>query len=222
MSDTNDSNNDGGDGGNNNAGDSGNTAIVGFDSLPSDFRDTLAGDGIKDIDGLVRQFHEQKTFLGNSIRIPSDDASDADKNAFYNKLQEKVPTLIPKPNREDKEAWDALQTMLGRPDSSKDYTHDDMEGVDTSRLENFRNQAHELGLTQQQFEAIVKTDFDGTTESNRVQQETHDADLTELAKDWGVTYEKRVTDIINFAKQTGAPDDLLELLEGNKIGSGAL
>ena len=228
MSDDNGNNNDGGDGGagdggaNGDGGGIGDAGIVGFDSLDSEIRENLARDYIKDLPGLVKVFQDQKSHLGNSIRVPGDDASDADKQAFYTKLQEKVPNLIPKPDKEDKEAWDALHVMLGRPGEVGDYKMPEMENLDTTRMEGFRNKAFELGLTQSQFEAIVQSEYDVNTQTNEDSKTAHEADLKALSNDWGLTYDKRLTDIRNFADRTGAPKDLLEMLDNKQIGAEAL
>ncbi|MCK5714796.1 MAG: hypothetical protein KAH64_02455, partial [Nitrosomonadaceae bacterium] len=39
--------------------------------------------------------------IGQSIRIPSDEASADDMNAFYDKLQKRVPNLMPVPDIDD-------------------------------------------------------------------------------------------------------------------------
>ena len=214
-------------GGGNNAGDSGsgdssNSISVEFGALSDDVRASLGKDKIFGYEGLIKQFYDQKSHLGNSIRVPSNDASDADRQTFYAKLQDKVPNLIPKPDREDKEAWDALQTMLGKPDAATDYTLPELAESDAARADNFRAKAHELGLTQNQFESIIKSEYENNTQANEANAATLAADLKALAQDWGVTYDKRLANIRNFADQTGAPKDILDMLDANQIGSEAL
>ena len=166
------------------------------------------------------QVTNMRQFLGQSIRIPGEEASDADKLAFHDKLQSKVPGLISTPDYKDAEATGKFYNALGRPEKHEEYkmpTIDD-KGVelDSKPAEQFMPIAHKHGLTQAQFEGII-TDMSGNNVELAVaagvkQQEG----VTLLKNEWGLAYEKNFNRIANVVKNTGAPVALQDaIVTGN-------
>ena len=69
-----------------------------------------------DMDALFNRFGEQRSHLGNAIKIPSEDAGEDAMTEFREKLMNKVPSLMETPDLEKEETINALLKKMGRPD----------------------------------------------------------------------------------------------------------
>ena len=63
-------------------------------AIPEDVRGSPSLQNIESIEDLATQFVNAQGLIGNSIRIPSDNASDEDRAAFRQKLLEKVEVSV--------------------------------------------------------------------------------------------------------------------------------
>jgi hypothetical protein len=175
---------------------------------------------VKDVPSLAKQFVDAQSLLGNSIRIPSEDAGEEDRRKFHDKLVEKVPGLIPTPNPEDKEAMSALFKRMGRPDAPEQY--EVPEGVDATKVSDFAKTAHGLGLSKSQFKAIL-TEINTAAGTRQEQQtEAHLAEIRALKQEWGIVYEDNIQLVNSVMKGTGAPKEILEMAADNKLPANAL
>ena len=125
--------------------------------LAPEYSSHLEKNGIKDIDGLIKQHIDLQSHLGNSIRVPSAEAGDDDKRAFYEKIQKHAPDLMPKPVDDDSKA--AIFSTLGKPSEAKEYEVEVPEQLAASfgeeRLNNFREIALKNNLTRDQFKGVM-------------------------------------------------------------------
>ncbi len=74
-----------------------------------------------DFDSFVKQAVDYQAMQGSSIRIPGENASDEDRQAFYTKLQAQVPGLVPLPDPENAEALAAYHASVGVPEEAAGY-----------------------------------------------------------------------------------------------------
>jgi hypothetical protein len=102
-----------------------------FADLPADTREWLQkGDYGKDVKALATKAHAQEKLIGSSIRVPGEDATEDERNAFLDKL--------------------------GRPKSDADYKFEAPKNMpeglpyDEQLDKSFRGVAHKLGLSQAQ------------------------------------------------------------------------
>src|SRR3990170_781823 len=72
--------------------------------LPDDLRSHTALADIKDVGGLAKSFVNAQSLIGRSVRIPGEDASAEDREAFYQSLT-KVPGVARLPDGNDEKAW---------------------------------------------------------------------------------------------------------------------
>jgi hypothetical protein len=119
--------------------------------------------------------------------------------ASYSALEKKVgeKTLAPPSDEADKAEWDTFYQKVGRPNTAEDYSFSMPEGVpenmpyDQNFALDFRNMAHEAGLSQKQatqlHDAYVRRmggDFSKVIETgNERVTAAHEA----LVKEWGET-----------------------------------
>ena len=164
---------------------------------------------------------EMRSHMGNSIRIPGDDASDESRTEFKNKLLEKVPSLMNTPDFDNPESLADLTRRMGRPEEVAGYA--DVSGESVSfgegQLAELKTIAMDLGLTKKQFEAFATK---VGTESAVNSQDHADKIKEEHGKiqtAWGLAAESKYLETVNFAKQAGAPQALLDGLEKRVIDS---
>jgi len=159
---------------------------------------------------------DMRSHLGASIRIPGEDAGKEDWAAFNEKVMAKVPTLMQKPDLENKEALDQLYGSLGRPEKADGYEVPTIEGMDSSAAEGFKAVAHAAGLNNNQYTGIVKAITQANTDANEAAVAANTEAHKELAKKWGAEYDRRKSLAYTIAKLTDAPKDLQEMFKDGR------
>lgn len=192
-----------------------------FDSLPDEAKVKLQQNGIKDIDGLVKNWQDAQSYMGSSIRIPSEDAGDEDRQKFYEKLQKHAPNLIPRPDPEDKDGYNALMRSLGLPEKGDEYEVPELEDYKPSdeAVEKLRDMAHKAGLTKSQFKELASELFREEAQSISAAQEAAEADLAGLKKEWGSAFDERKNRAVKTLELSGAPDGLVQAAKDGQVGA---
>lgn len=168
-----------------------------------------------DINDLAKNFVDLQAHLGNSIRIPSNEAGEDDVKAFHAKLQEKVPGLIPTPTKENPDTIDIFYKALGKPDKHEEYTLPEVEGIniEDNQAELYRKSAFNAGMTTDQLNAFMQPLMEADLSALEVTQNSMQEDQLALKKEWGVTFEKRKEGIVNNLLLSEAPSDLTEAIK---------
>lgn len=151
----------------------------------------------KDFDSLVKQAQDYQAMQGSSIRIPGENASDEDRAAFYTKLTEKVPGLLPVPAEDDAEGQAALARALGVPDEKTGYELVAPEGqqLDEALRDWFLDAAHGRKLSKKQAEGLFE-DFNASqAEREAAALADFKAQEVALRQEWGATYEPQMKKI---------------------------
>lgn len=187
------------------------------DNLPETLRATKLVTESPDEAGFWQRIEEQQSFLGSSIRIPSEEAGDADREEFNQKLLGRVPDLMRMPTNDEELA--GLMTKLGQPENVDDYKMPEDSDVDSKSLELALAMAIDGGLTNKQFQKLAvrisETDKNYATEHESWLKDQTDA----LNKEWGMASEERLKQVVDFVKNSGAPEGLLEKLENKQASA---
>lgn len=124
----------------------------GLDVLSETYRNDPSIKDFKSIDDLAKSYVNAKSMIGNSLRIPSEDASDEAKAEFFKKL-ESVPGIV----RFDENKLDVIYDKLGRPQTPANYEvkFDETLNKNPDLQQGFLSKAHEVGLNSKQAQAIV-------------------------------------------------------------------
>ena len=187
------------------------------DTLPEDIRNSKSLDNIKDISDLVTQHVNAQSLIGNSLRIPSENAGQEDRQKFYDKVLKHAPDLMPKPNLEDEAAMNMVYSQLGRPADSGSYQ---LEGV--TLPDDMKKAAHEAGLTQEQFEKVysnfVKPSLDANTQHLSKVKEGREA----LAKEWGFAFQTKEQQAHAILQKTNAPTALVQAAANGELNAETL
>lgn len=125
--------------------------------------------------------------------------------------KEKVP--IPKPDSPQEE-WDLFYRAIGRPDTPDGYDVK-IEGADEEILNEFKQFAHQKGLTKQQVEALGEfwnnLQQKSTEMLEQQIEQLRETALTELQKEWGKDFDKEL-EVARRAVQALADEETMELL----------
>lgn len=195
------------------------------DGLSDDLKGSSALADVKDIASLAQQFVEQQSYLGNAIRVPSEDASAEDKQKFYDKVQKHAPNLMPRPEAGNQEQLDAVLSALGRPDEATGYESVEVpEGLSFSddRMTAFRDMAHKHGLTKTQFDGMLKDVLGMDAATQQSMDEAVVTSRQAIEKEWGAVFKDREAQAIAAAEATGAPAAIIEMAKEGKIGGDTL
>lgn len=185
------------------------------DSLSEDLRAAPALRDIDSVEGLAAQLVNAQGLIGNSIRIPSEHASDAEKAAFRDKLREQVPNLVEV--SQDPDAFSAAMRNFGAPEAADGYQLPQFEGENLKPVAGFNEWAHEANLTQAQFETVA-TRFTQAQQAAAEQAAVqHNSDMELLHREWGYAYEERSQLALDMARASGAPADFVAAMERNAV-----
>lgn len=141
------------------------------DWIPEDLKGEKSLDAIKDVGGLAKSYVEAQKMIGGSVRMPGEDATPED--------------------------WDAFHAKMGRPGDAAGYEFvkpDLPEGVnwDEGMLDWFGKAAHSAGLSKAQAGALMNSWNEDQFSKAHSGQKDMKAALTGLQDDWGDKYDGRV------------------------------
>jgi len=151
-------------------------------------------------EGVVKSYNHLEKMMGadkagRTVTLLGDDSTPEQKAEFFGKL--------------------------GRPDAADGYTFELPEGADTSRLDALRTTAHDLGLSDAQFNGLATADA-AFMENMSAENETNsgiaaqEAENT-LKKEWGAAYDQKVAGIDAAANSLNISEDQLNGLH-NAMG----
>jgi len=140
-------------------------------SLPDDLKTEASLGSFKDVSGLAKSYVEAQKMIGGSVRIPKDDATPEEIEAFHVKL--------------------------GRPEKVEDYgfVKPEMpEGVqlDEALFEWFGKTAHGIGLSKTQANKLMQAWNDNTFTQTHEAQKTMKTEIDGLRESWGDQFDGRV------------------------------
>lgn len=198
-----------------------NEGSSGYDT--SDWKQGLDGElqaapalkDVKDVNSLAKQFVDLQQHMGRAVRVPGEDASQDAKQQFYQDLINKVPGLMVKPNEEDADAMNAFYDTIGRPKEETGYELPEVEGVDLpeDRANFLRKVAHKNGIGKKQFKGLLSE----IMEADKLGMDAHKEKVVEsrdrLKREWGEAYEGRENVVLTAAKNSNAPDEIVNAIE---------
>ena len=195
-----------------------------LDSLEDYKEDNTLKNFKSDID-FVKNFKENESFLGRSIRVPGEDATDESRAQFYEKLAKAANgKLMPVPDREDKEAMESVYSSMGKPKESSEYSLPEVDGVKLSddQVNDFREVAHQLNLPKDGFKDMMTGIMAKEGERLEAERIQRDNGKKQLETEWGQAYDGKMERIYTVINQTGAPTDVVDAIKAGKMGPESL
>ena len=169
--------------------------------IPEAYKEEKALQNFQDMDGFVKSYlHSQKLVGADKIHIPNKYATD--------------------------EEWNAVYEKLGKPKSPDGYEYNlpKEAKLDDNSLKACSAEAHKLGLLPKQAQGIIKyyNDLAGAseTESNNQAEAARNEAEKNLRKEFGSTYNDRITAAKKLATTTLGNEFLNNtiLQDGSKLG----
>ena len=178
------------------------TNAVDFQSLiPEEYKEEKSLQNFNKMDDFVKSYlHSQKLVGLDKIPVPNKHATDED--------------------------WKEVYKKLGSPDTAEAYKYSLPEGhaVPEDTLKSFSEEAVKLGLLPNQADGIMKYYNEvinqGVNEQNIKSEEARAASEVDLRKEFGSTYDNKITGAKNLATATLGADFLntTMLADGSKLG----
>lgn len=181
-------------------------AVLGLvdDDLRGEFTQTMKD--VKDIPGLLKTAVSAQRMVGNSIRVPSEDAPEEVMEKFYEKLKGVKGVVIAKDA-------DSLNASLGVPDKAEDYKVD-LAGlpeeiqISQSELDAKRAEWHALGLTPAQAERAAQRWVEAEKQGFEQWQASVNEAEKAIRQKYGAAFEEKMGLVDFVAKNAVDPDDL--------------
>lgn len=189
------------------------------ESLPESVQNWDEARNAENPEQFWQRITDQRTHLGNSIRIPTEEAGDDQWQEFHQKILERVPALMRKPSSDDESAVDDILKALGKPDATDKYVMPESDDIAFNEGQDkwLKEIALEAGLTKKQFKKIATN----IGKRNYVDQNTYEEqtqnELKRIANEWGLSAEEKYKHVLNFAKSANAPQSLVDAIENRKI-----
>lgn len=185
-----------------------------LDHVSDDFKYVIDKKGFKDLNDVVKSYVNLERMVGNSVRIPGEDASEEAKKEFYEKLKD-VDGVILKDSED-------MYTKLGRPESAEGYNLQDLVDAEIAgavpnlgqEISDFQKTAHEIGLSKEQAAKLLEMRMGTLKSANETWTAKREAGEAELRKMWGEDHDNRLAAAKNVAKMYSEqyPDAMSELL----------
>ena len=184
--------------------------------LSEEYKESSNLKDFKSVDDLAKSYINLQGMVGNSIRVPAEDASPEAKQEFLNKIKDVDGVLL----RNDENLYD----KLGRPENPDAYKfeetiktelYDQVPGL-SDELASFKETAHKLGLSKEQAQALVDMRLKGVESHIEQWGEHRNNSEQALKQQWGTEFDNR----LNAAKQMATVykekygDSMDELING--------
>ncbi len=185
-------------------------------SLPEDIRSSKVFDSVQDVNSLAKQFIDAQSHIGNSIRIPGEDAGQEAIDAFHQKLMNKTDLMVKPTNSED---YAKVFASMGKPEDGAGYTVP--EGTE-GNFDHMRDMALNANMTNKQFESMVQSVAALDASALETQQATQKESRGLVEKEWGAAFDQNSTQAIALLEATGAPKSVIDLAKSGDIDGDSL
>lgn len=189
------------------------------DSLPEGVRDWKEVQDSADADAFYKTMGDMRSRLGNSITVPTNEATPEVLAEFAARLGEKVPGVMLRPDADNAEAMNAFYNSLGRPEKAGGYKMEEIGGLDQGFLDKYKEVAHAAGISQNQFEKMVGGFRDMVGADADARQDAHSQKMEALKSEYGGGYDRHLNMAVKYAEVTGAPAGLVEAIKDGSAGA---
>jgi hypothetical protein len=188
-----------------------------LDNIAEDIRGEASLKDFKDVNGLAKSYVNSQRMLGNSVRIPGEDASVEAKAEFMEKIKS-VQGIMEAPNLDDAESMGKFYNQLGRPEEAKGYKAELPENleINSDQLDGFNGKMHELGLTQGQYKGVLEMYTAEKAAEVEYQTELAESNLSQIKEIWGNDFNNRAEaakTVLNSFKEK-YPEAVAQLVDG--------
>lgn len=148
-----------------------------------------------DFESFFKDYDTLRSFRGQAIRIPGEDASDEERKEVYDKIQERMPELLAQQAPGEAAAYNV-----------------DVDGFtpDEERLASINAHALAAGLSVGQYEKFIGAMAGDEVAAATAAIEARVASDADLRAEWGGAYDQKIAGVHNFLERMGAPKSFME------------
>jgi len=187
--------------------------------LPESIRGSKLVLDSKTEENFWKRIQDQQQYLGNSIQIPSPEASKEQWEEFSQKIKTRVPNLLSVPTEDSEDAYLEMFNKLGRPDAHDKYDVKSIENfiIPEGELAMLKKTAHESGLTQRQFIKLANKLNASHVENMATMGTNVAAEQKSLRTEWGEATDQRLEVVANFMQDSGAPEHAIAAFKAGRL-----
>lgn len=164
--------------------------------IPEDLKEEKMWENVKDVPSLLKSYAHAQKSIGGAVKVPGEDADEAEWNEFYQKL--------------------------GRPETPEGYDIEwpKRENVewDPDLQQQFGKLAHDIGLSKKQFEALVEFEGERVGIIAHTGAKALKAAEDTLQEEWGGNFTRNVAYAQRAVGEIGG-DELKAVLDDTGLGN---
>ena len=191
------------------------------ESLSEEMKLSPSIQDVPDLDTLVKNYENTKAMVGNSIRLPTNDAGQEAIDNLVSKILENgnIP-LMRKPDIDNPESMVEIYKALGRPEDAAGYTVP--EDINGELFGSLSEKALELGLTRGQYEGMAAALGQQQMQEFEAYESQRTQAVGQLKGEWGPAFDQKVGRAAQIGELLGAPKDLIEALKNGTANAEAI
>ena len=189
------------------------------ESLPEALRKAPFLEKAETLEDATLALTNAAQYMGNAIRIPSEDAGSEQMQEFHQKLRDRVPGLAPLPDLSDSAAVSEFMQQLGKPEEPGKYRAPEVPEYtwNEEALTKAQKLAHDSNMTQEQFSTFLTGMANAEKDATLAATDSHEEALAALKREWGAAYDTRHEAILKLVADTDAPPELQQALRENQL-----
>lgn len=188
------------------------------DTMPEAFRELPFIGKAENAEAAINAINNASQHMGNSIRIPGQDAGDEDMGKFYDSLMGKVPGLMKSPRSDDADGNAAIFRTLGQPEAAEGYKYDPPEGKSVpDDLDSIKEMAFRANMTQGQFQAFIGDILGAEWQHQDDMTLEQQKEAQKLVDEWGAAHTQNTTTVKNFLDAMKAPERITKAVESGTM-----
>ncbi len=187
--------------------------------LPEEMRSSGVLATAKTVESLAKMAIDGRNLANTALRVPSEDASPEDQEAFRQDILTKVPDLMPRPKDDDPDSYKAVFKALGMPDEVDGYKLPELPDPIKDNMSKLAETALEANLTADQFTKITEGILNDYKESANANLGAVEKNKDALKAKWGAAYDNKVDVLTHFAEQTGFSEEFVAAMKDGKVGT---
>lgn len=188
------------------------------DSLPENVRGWDEAKNATDSESFWKQIADHRKHLGQSIRIPTDDAGNDTWSQFNEKLMHRVPGLMKVPDVDNPDVMAETMRKLGMPEESDGYGRPDTTTqMDDGKFSLYQQLAHGARMTKAQFDTMINGIAEMDQASIQQAENALTANKEAIESEWGAATKDRMGTIAKLAEMSGAPAEMQEMIKEGTI-----
>ena len=195
------------------------------DTIPEEYRGWQEVQDAKTPDDVWKWTANMRSMIGRSIQVPSEDASEADRQAALDKVHARFPELVKVPDRDDPESVAQILDSLGRPKEASEYKLPEIEmpeGVtlDEERVGRIKSMAKEAGLTQSMYKKFVAELNKEEVAAQSGMIEATKGNIQTVKTDWGQAYENNLNATVRYLEQHEFDQNTIDAVKDGRMPAG--